>query len=58
MSASDLLLIKLKEWPAGELESFAAKLLILAQPKFHGNKTIHYAGGYPKKIVDTVTRDI
>ena len=52
------LLEKLKEWPQSELERFAAKLLVISQPGFHGSKVIHYAAGEPKKLVDNVTREL
>lgn len=52
------LFAKLKAWPQAELERFACKLLVLAQPGFHGSKVIHYAAGEPKKLIDNVTRDL
>lgn len=57
MSRADLL-EKLKAWTPAELERFACKLLVLAQPGFHGSKTIHYADGKAKKLIDNVTRDL
>ena len=41
-----------------DVEKFACQLLVLAQPGFHGSKTIHYAAGQPMKLVDTMTKDI
>jgi hypothetical protein len=58
MTPNEQLFDRLKEWHPKELEVFAAKLLVLAQPGYHGSKTIHYAAGCPRKVVDTVTRDI
>lgn len=55
---TETILIRLKEWPSDDLVKFACKLLILAQPGFHGNKTINYANGVAKKLVDNITRDI
>jgi hypothetical protein len=52
------LLEKLKEWPRQELERFACKLLLLNRPDFHGSLTFHVANGTPKKLVETVTKDI
>ena len=55
------LLAKLKEWPERELEKFAAQLLVLHHPGFHGSKVIHYANGRGMKLVDqpaAATREI
>jgi len=52
------LIEKLKEWPQRERDQLAAALLILEQKGFHGSKTIHYADGRAKTIVDTVKRDL
>jgi len=54
----DAVMEKLKAWTPAELERFACKLLVLAQPGFHGSKVIHYAAGEPKKLIDNVTRDL
>jgi hypothetical protein len=58
MTAADQIRQQMKSWTDQEVQSFAAKLLIVAQPGFHGSKQIHYADGKPMKLVDTVTRPI
>lgn len=58
MTAIDEVRKVLKNWTPQEVESFACKLLVLNQSTFHGSKTIHYANGTPKKMIDNVTRDI
>ncbi len=58
MTATETILIRLKEWPQAELTRFACKLLILSNPKFHGSITLHYANGQPKKLIENVVNDI
>lgn len=55
------ILAAVKEWPETAIERFAAKLLVLKSPSFHGSKELHYASGTAKKIVDkpaACTREI
>lgn len=54
----DDLLSYFRAMPPDVREKYAAQLMVLDNPKFHGSKTIHYADGNAKKIVDTVTKDI
>lgn len=58
MTAADQIRQQMKSWTPQEIEAFAAKLLIMARPQFHGNIQIHYANGVSKKLVVSETRDL
>lgn len=55
---ADQIVEEVKKWQPRQIYKLAAQLLIVAQPKFHGSKTIHYADGNGKRIVDNVAVEI
>ena len=52
------LLMAAKSLSVEQADKLAAQILIIHHPKFHGTKTIHYADGTPKKLLDNVSRDL
>jgi hypothetical protein len=47
-----------KQLPEDQVDRLAAQLLVVHHPGFHGSKTIHYACGAPKKLLDNVSKEL